>query len=302
MAVPAAAGYDAGAINPERWSSTMLGKYYKSTCWTEITNSTFDELPGGVGTKVHIRTTPDITITAGQKLAQLNPEILSHGEIELEIDKALIYAFLIEDIDKFNSDLNYQDDIQQEAAMKLGIEIDKDIISYATTQVAAQNSGTSAGESDFNLGATGAPVGLTKDNVIEFIQDSCTVLEESDVPDAGRWMVLPPWACGLLRKSDLEDASFSGGQSTVFSGRLGNIGGFTLYRGRNLTKATDNGLSVTNILFGHKDAIAFASNLIKTKSMESENAFAHLIAGLHVYGRKVVKPEALGKLYAYKAA
>lgn len=303
MAVAASAGYpdQSGVLIPEKWSTTMLAKYYLSTVWNEITNTDFDEMIGGVGDVLHILKTPDIIIQDGEKLGTSDQQTPNHEEVTLTIDKAKTYKFVIEDIDRFNSHVQYQDDIQTEAAMKMGISIDQDVLAYATTQVHASNEGATAGvDSDYNLGATGSPLGLTRSNILDQISNCEVVLSEQNVPDEGRWMVLPPWACGLLDRSELADSSVSGQQSTIFSGRLGVLHGFTIYRNRSLTKATDNGQKATSILFGHMDAITFASNFTKTKNQELIDTFGHQIAGLQVYGRSVPKPEALGLLYAYK--
>jgi hypothetical protein len=305
MAVPAAAGYpdQSGVLIGEKWSSTMLAKYYLSTVWNEITNTDFDEMIGGVGDVLHILETPDIIIEDGQKLGVTSQQKPAHTEKTLTIDKAKTYRFIIEDIDRFNSHVQYQDDIQTEATMKMGISIDQDVLSYATTQVHASNSGATAGvDSDIDLGSTGAPIALTRDNILDYISNCEVVLSEQNAPDDGRWMVLPPWAVGLLDRSELSDTSVSGTQSTIFSGRLGVLHGFTIYRNRSLTKTTDNGNKVQDILFGHMDALSFASNFTKHKVQELIESFGTQIAGLQVYGRSALKPEVLGSLYGYKGA
>ena len=53
------------------------------------------------------------------------------------------------------------------------------------------------------------------------------------------------------------------------------------------------------MLFGHKAAITFASQMIKSESMVNPHGFGQLYRGLQVYGYQVVKPEAFGNLFAY---
>jgi hypothetical protein len=71
----------------------------------------------------------------------------------------------------------------------------------------------------------------------------------------------------------------------------------------NLLEVVVDGLAnVTNCLFGHKSAITFASQYVKSESLPSPTTFGTLYRGLKVYGYKVVKPEALGVFYASQIA
>jgi hypothetical protein len=70
---------------------------------------------------------------------------------------------------------------------------------------------------------------------------------------------------------------------------------FTLYVSNLLASSAD---SATEIVFGHKSAIAFASQITKVENLPNPNDFGQLIRGLNVYGFKVVKPEALGWIHA----
>jgi hypothetical protein len=66
--------------------------------------------------------------------------------------------------------------------------------------------------------------------VLNYIVDMGTVLDERNIPETGRWLVIPPWAAGMIKKSDLRNASISGdGSSLLRNGRLGMIDRFTLY-------------------------------------------------------------------------
>lgn len=114
-------------------------------------------------------------------------------------------------------------------------------------------------------------------------------------------MVIPVWMSNLIKKSDLKDASLSGdGTSIMRNGRLGMIDRFTLYVS-NLLATTSDTVNVTNIIFGHKSGLTFASQLLKNETIRSENFFGEKLRGLQVFGYKVIKSEALGWMYAYKA-
>ena len=67
-----------------------------------------------------------------------------------------------------------------------------------------------------------------------------------------------------------------------------------------LVTLTLDTVNVTNIIYGHKSGLTFASQLLKNETIRSENFFGEKLRGLQVFGYKVIKPEAIGWMYAYK--
>jgi hypothetical protein len=131
------------------------------------------------------------------------------------------------------------------------------------------------------------------------------VLDEQNIPENGRWIVIPAWAASLLKRSDLRDASLTGdGTSVARNGRLGMIDRFTLYNSNLLPTSATDGVGgndtdgATYIYAGHKNAFTFASQMTQMEVMRSERTFGNLMRGLQVYGRKVIDPTAYAQLYA----
>ena len=117
-----------------------------------------------------------------------------------------------------------------------------------------------------------------------------TVLDEANAPEENRFLVIPAKMAGMIKKSDLRDASLTGDSTSVMrNGRLGMIDRFTLYMSHNLPNT--NG--TFSIYAGHKMGLTFASQMTNMESLRSESTFGTVIRGLQVYGFKVVKPEAL---------
>jgi hypothetical protein len=225
------------------------------------------------------------------------------------IDKGNYFAFTCDDVDAYQSDLKLMNTFSQDAAEQQKIYVDSQVltaVTYGTSGTfpgSADNCGTTAGviSGGYNLGVSGTPVQITKTNVLEYIVDAMTVLDEQNVPESGRWMVIPHWIANLIQKSDLKDASLTGdGTSIMRNGRLGIIANCTLYKSNNLYSATDGSFTAYYIPFGTNHAITFASQFTKMESLRAESTFGDLVRGLHVYGYKVVKTEALGLLYARK--
>ncbi len=292
----------AGTMIPEVWAGKLLVKFYEATVFTEISNTDYEGEIKNHGDTVHIRTTPDITISdyvKGQELTHQQPE---PAVVDLEIDKGKYWSFISQYVDQAQADYNYVDDWTMDASSRMKITIDSDILGDIYTDVAAANKGATAGakSSSFNLGAATAEVSLTKANILDYIVDCGSVLDEQSVPEEDRWFIMPPWACGLIKKSDLQDASLAGdGTSILRNGRIGMIDRFTIYRSNQLDITDDGGTDVTNMMFGHKSALTFASQLVKNEGpMKHPSYFGDYYRGLQVFGYKVQKDTAIGHLYA----
>lgn len=295
-----------GIMIPEIWSGKLLVKFYDATVFSDIANTDYEGEIKEQGDTVHIRTTPSITIRDHKMGQALVSEAPMPELVDLLIDKGKYWFFTSDDVQKHQSDYNYVDDWTRDASEQLKISIDTGILADIYADVDSANAGATAGRKSgsFNLGATGSPISLSKTNVIDYIADMGTVLDEQNIPETGRWIVMPPWAINLIKKSDLKDASLAGdGTSIMRNGRIGMIDRFTIYSSNLLAISSDGGSNVTNMVFGHKSALTFASQLIKNEGpMRIEKSFGDYYRGLQVYGYKVIKGTAMGHFYAKKAA
>ncbi len=288
---------------PQIWSGKMIEKLYKNTVFGEIANTDYEGEIKSKGDTVQIRTTPSITISDYDIGGGLNYQKPTSAKVELSIDRAKYFAFEVNDVDAYQADIKLMDDWSNDAGQQMKIAIDGDVLGSIYADVAAANAGATAGvdSSGYNLGATGAPVSIDKTNAIDYLVDCGSVLWEQNVPETDRWIVIPSWYANLLKKSDLKDASMTGdGTSLMRNGRLGMIDQFTVYVSNNMGKTVDGANSVTNILFGHKKALTFASQMTEMETLKNPNDFGDLVRGLNVFGFKVIDPNAMGHLYAIK--
>lgn len=268
----------------------------------DIANTDYEGEIKQMGDKVNIRTVPTLTIRAYKKGQQLQVEQPESPNVELLIDQGKYFAFSANDVDKIQSDLKLIDMWSTDAAHQLKIAVDTDILGSVYADADSHNKGATAGvkSAGYNLGASGSSIALTKDNILGYIVDLGSVLSEQNVPEEGRWIVLPGWAANLLKKSDIKDASLTGdGQSTLRNGRLGRIDNFTIYVSNNLTAITDT-YQCFNIMAGTKAAITFANQMTKMETLRNPNDFGDIVRGLQVFGFEVVQPKALAVLYARK--
>jgi hypothetical protein len=308
MAVPRVPGHPdysstgTSKFIPEIWSSKLIEKLYDVTVLPAISNTDYEGEIRDSGDKVIIRTTPDVTVNDYQKGMKLNYDRLTSPSLELLIDQGHYWALTIDDVDAWQSDINLMENWSDDAAQQLKKKIDTNVLTYLFYPAALAdqyNRGLTAGRISLgvNLGVSGTPVQLTSNTVLDLLIGAGQVLDEQNVPETGRWIVLPAWAVACIKKSDLKDASLSGdGTSILRNGRVGVIDRFTIYMSNLLYSLTDTVLC-WHCPFGTKMALTFAQQITKTENLRAESTFGDLVRGLVIYGRKVVKSEAIGDLY-----
>ena len=303
-----------GTFIPEVWSGKLVEKFYKATVLGAVANTDYEGEIKNYGDKVQIRSRPDVTIAdyeANMELAVTRPSVAKQT---MNIDKGKYFNLALDDVMEVQSDIDQLSIWAEDAAEQMKINIDNDVLNTGLVgNAAAANMGNTAGaiSSSYRIGTSAAPAYINKvaagtgagndasndRAVIDFIVDCGSVLDEQNIPESGRWMVIPAWVAGLIKQSDLKDASLSGdGTSILRNGRLGMIDRFTLYISNVLTADSvyENSFPV---LFGTKAGFSFASQVTKMETIRSERTFSNLLRGLQVYGYKVVNGVALGSAY-----
>lgn len=295
-----------GTFIPEIWSGKLLAKFYDATVFAAISNTDYEGEIKNFGDTIYIRTRPDITIRDYTPDSQLIVERPNSDVITLTVDYAKYFNTIIDDIYEKQQDIDQMNLWAEDAAEGMKIVIDTELLRDVVLGGAvAANKGATAGRlsGNINLGATTSPVTLVDDTpgagetaVINHIIKMGQVLDEQNIPESGRFLLIPAWIAALIKTSELRDASLSGdGTSMMRNGRLGQLDRFTLYMSNLLPSGTAAGLAAgeTAIFAGHQIATTFASQLTKMETMRSEQTFGELMRGLQVYGSKVIKGEAL---------
>lgn len=303
MAIPAAPGVpqNSGILIPEIWSGKLLAKFYAATVLAAISNTDYEGEIKSQGDKVIIRTTPDIEIrdyVKGQNLAIQHPEA---GRIELPIDKAKYWNFVIDSIDKFQSDIDFFDKWSNDASEQLKIRWDREALGQIYADAHAANRGATAGKDSgsINLGVAGSAnlvVGNGSGNVnpVDFLLRIGQALDEQDVPEGDRWAVIPSWMAAKLKLSDLKNAYLTGDdKSPIRNGRIGDVDRLTLYTSNLLSTEMQSTTKCWRVIGGQKSALTYASQITEAETLKAESTFGHLGRGLQVCGWKVIKPEAL---------
>lgn len=321
--IPALSGYS-GRFIPTLWSSKLNVKFYAASVFADICNRNWEGDVSNIGDKVIINNVPTLTIrdyTVGGNLVYETPQA---DTVELALDRGKYFAFNVNDVMEYQAKPNMMDMFSNEAAEQMRIVMDSTCIFRTFDQGAAANRGATAGvkSTAYNLGTESAPVTLNAtagdaNNVLTKILQMASVLDEQNVPDSGRWIVLPPRARTLLMNTNLAQAQFMGDdRSMVRNGMVGMIDRFKVYISNNLptmaasgttwisgdgteTKSgASNASARVAIIAGHTSAISFASQMTKTEQMRNPTDFGNLVRGLNIFGHRVTRPEALSLMVA----
>ena len=151
-------------------------------------------------------------------------------------------------------------------------------------------------------GATSATVGSGNANALQIVARMARKLDQQNVDTQGRWLVIDPVFKEILMDEDsrLFNADFGG--SGLQNGLiLNNLHGFRIYVSNNLPSigtgpSTTGGTNSSNygvMVAGHDSAVATAEQINKTETYRDPDSFADIVRGMHLYGRKILRPEAL---------
>lgn len=151
-------------------------------------------------------------------------------------------------------------------------------------------------------GATALPT--THVSPVMLINRMGRLLDQQNVDKAGRWLVIDSVLMEVLMDEDSRFLNADYGDSGALRNGLvlPNWNGFRVYVSNNLpsvgTGAGTAGTANQNanygvIVAGHESAVATAEQINKTESYRDPDSFADIIRGMHLYGRKILRPEAL---------
>jgi hypothetical protein len=151
-------------------------------------------------------------------------------------------------------------------------------------------------------GATALPTATVSPAMI--ISRMKRLLDQQQVDSQGRWLVVDPVFMEIMADEDSRFLNSDYGESGALRNGLvlNNIHGFRLYTSSNLPSVgTGSGTTGTAnqntnygvIVAGHDSAVATAEQISKTETYRDPDSFADIVRGMHLYGRKILRPEAI---------
>jgi len=306
-----------GAFIPTLWSKKLLVKFYQNTMLSEIANTDYEGELKNQGDTIRIRLAPSININDYEVGSNLSYEVPTPIYQDMQVNKGKYFGVQVNDVLAYQSDMDLMNMFTEDAAKQLKIAIENEVFfnNFVTEGPAAANEGTTAGaiSAAYDLGSDTNPIDeSTAGNVLDTILRMSAALDEQNVPEDGRWLIISPKDRNLLMQSNIAQAYFTGDQSSVIrTGKIGMLDRFTVYVSNLLPKGTtgkalvsgldavadgdalSNALPRRLMVAGTKAANSFAMTVNKTEPLRNQTDFGDIVRGLAVYGRKVVKPEAM---------
>ncbi|AVK84443.1 P22 coat protein - protein 5 domain protein [Lysinibacillus sp. B2A1] len=276
---------------PTIWSARLLHNLQKSLVFGQIgvINRDYEGEIKAYGDTVKINGIGAVSVGDYTRNSDMtDPEELSDHTRSLVIDQSKFFNFQIDDLDKIQQNPKLMDAAMREAAYALANVSDRFIASH---YVHAVNT----------IGTDASPADVDKTTAYEALVDLSTKLDESDIPVEGRFAVLPPWYEGLLLKDDRFVASGAlPADDRLINGVVGRAAGFLLLKSNN-APTIEAGAGVeanSKVIAGHNMAWTYAEQAAQVEGYRMEKRFADAVKGLHLYGAKVTRPEALAVLSA----
>ena len=317
MAFGTAAGYGnlpSGNFAPEIFSQKVLKFFRRASVVEDITNTDYAGEIENFGDTVRIIKEPTVTVSSYTRGSVVNAQDLADDQITMVVDNANAFAFKIDDIEERHSHVNFEALATSSGAFALKRKYDANVlqaISDGAGIAGADDAALSGGLTTTNsaLGTASSPINVETDDAgINLMLLMARTLDDQSVPEENRWFVAPPifYEKMFQAGNKIAEVQVTGDASSPLRNGLaipGTLAGFRCYKSTalNSTAGTDQvtltgvatDASENIILAGHMSSTSTASHIAKTEVVRSTESFSDVIRGLHVFGRKVLRPEAV---------
>lgn len=293
-----------GYFLPEVYSKKVLNFFRKSSVVEAITNTDYAGEISAFGDSVNIIKEPEITVHAYTRGANTAATDLTDHETQLVVDQANAFKFIVDDIESKMSHVNFKEVAASSAAYALKDKFDQNVLAAmftgsTTNVVGTDAAGGNSGDSAATIPASGSVDITAGVDPLDVMARMARLLDAQNVPEEGRYFVAGPEFYEQLGQSSskLLSVDFNAGQGSIRNGLVssGKLRGFDMYKSNNIPDA--NTSNVHQILAGHMSAVATAQTITSTEVLRDQDSFGDICRGLHVFGRKVLRPEALAKAF-----
>ena len=288
---------------PSVFSKKVLNFFRKASVAEAITNTDYAGEISAFGDSVKIIKEPVITVYQYERGADVTQTKLTDQETTLVVDTANAFKFIVDDIETAMSHVNFKEVASSSAAYALRDAYDEGIIATLFAGVSASSpnhilgadnatdlaAGTFDGTGNLDIG-----FGSNEHDPIDVLSHMARLLDEQNVPEEGRWFLADPAFYEILVQSSskLLSVDYNAGQGSIRNGLVstGKLRGFDMYKTNNIAAASN---AAGKVIAGHMSAAATAQAITSTEVIRDPDSFGDIVRGLHVYGSKVLRPEAL---------
>lgn len=272
---------------PEIWSAKLQLAVDRAHRFASplVVNRDYEGEIAQQGDTVHINSVGDPSVATYNRGDTLTYEDLDTADQTLVVDQAKKFSFKVDDIDKRQA----AGDVMSEAMRRAGYKI-RDGVDVA---IEALFAGVPAANA---LGTVQVDTAAKAyDNVLIPLK---VKLDEANIPEDGRYCVLPPWMHGRLLRDDRfvrADAAGRLDNGVQGNGAVGTAAGFTILVSNNCSLVTGDDYRVSA---GIPQAITYAEQIAETEALRLQTTFADAVRGLYLYGYKLVRPEMIATAIA----
>ena len=288
---------------PKVYSKQVLNFFRKASVVEAITNTDYAGEIAAFGDTVRIIKEPVITVDQYERGQDITTTKLTDQEITLIVDIANAFKFIVDDIETNMSHVNFREVATSSAAYSLRDAFDQGVLATMFSGVSSSSpdhvlgtdnatdlaAGTFDGTGNLDIGFASG-----EHDPIDVMARMARLLDEQNIPEEGRWFVANPEFYEQLAQSSskLLSVDFNAGQGSIRNGLVssGKLRGFDMYKSNNIA-ATSN--AAGKCLAGHISSTATAQTITSTEVLRDPSSFGDIVRGLHVYGAKVLRPEAL---------
>lgn len=288
---------------PKVYSKQVLNFFRKASVAEAITNTDYAGEIAAFGDTVRIIKEPVISVDQYERGGTVTKTALTDQEVTLIVDIANAFKFIVDDIETNMSHVNFRDVATSSAAYALRDAFDTGVIATMFAGVSASSpnhilgsdsatdlaAGTFDGTGNLDIGYASG-----EHDPIDVLSHMARLLDEQNVPEEGRWFLANPQFYEQLvqTSSKLMSVDFNAGQGSIRNGLVssGKLRGFDMYKSNNIAATTN---AAGKCIAGHMSSTCTAQTITSTEVIRDPDSFGDIVRGLHVYGAKVLRPEAL---------
>ena len=287
---------------PSVYSKKVLNFFRKASVVEAITNTDYAGEISAYGDSVKIIKEPVISVYDYTRGSDTTQTKLTDQEVTLVVDSAKAFKFIVDDIETNMSHVNFKEVATSSAAYALRDSFDAAVLvsmfagvsSSTPDHVLGADSATKLAAGVYD-GAGSIDLGVSAEtDPLDVLARMARLLDDQNIPEEGRWFVAAPDFYEQLSQSSskLLSVDYNAGQGSIRNGLVssGKLRGFSMYKSNNIAAVSN---ATGKCLGGHISSTATAQTIISTEVLRDPTSFGDIVRGLHVYGAKVLRSEAL---------
>jgi len=285
---------------PEIWSDEIIAAYKKNLVMANLVNKM--TMRGKKGDVLHIPSPTRGAAFAKAANTAVTIQANVESEILVNINKHYEYSRLIEDIVEVQALASLRRFYTEDAGYALAAQVDTDLIQIGRLFNGSHAAGATG---DYSVTGTttayiggdgttafvgGAGAGNATALTDAAIRRTIQRLDDANVPQDGRYLIVPPVArntlMGLARFTEQAFVGEQGGNNTIRNGQIGDVYGVKVFVTSNADTAySSSGTAPRACLLFHKDALVLAEQMaVRSQVQYKQEYLATLYTADTLYG------------------